>query len=41
MNFHFEMKVEVCCDEDGFEGPWFPMTPMHRGLGSSLNITIL
>ena len=26
MNFHFEMKVEVCCDEDGFEGAWFPAT---------------
>ena len=26
MNFNNGMKVEVCSDEDGFQGAWFPGT---------------
>jgi hypothetical protein len=26
MNFHNGMQVEVCCDDEGFHGAWFPAT---------------
>ena len=26
MEFYYRMKVEVCCDEDGFNGAWIPTT---------------
>ena len=26
MNFNYGMKVEVCCDDDGFQGAWFSGT---------------
>ena len=26
MNYHIGTKVEICCDEDGFQGAWFPGT---------------
>ena len=30
MNFNYGMKFEVCYDDDGFQGAWFPGTVIGR-----------